>query len=110
MHKNSLLNAMFRKRELISQSWPLNSSILNLTRPHAIQLILIFIFAQELFKWQYCLLRCRESLTVFSFFLKLDSVSCVQRLKKGSFKRSNRYWGWTELLGEAAGEPLEDHS
>lgn len=41
--------------------------------------------------------------------LKFDIVSCVKRLKKGSFKKSNQYWGWTEILGEAAEEPLEDH-
>lgn len=41
--------------------------------------------------------------------LKFDIVSCVKRLKKGSFKKSNQYWGWTEILGEAAEEPFEDH-
>lgn len=74
---------MFRKRELISQPWPLNSSILNLTRLHDIQLIFIFIFAQELFLMAVLLAAEQEgSYCLGFFFLKLDTVSCVKRLKK----------------------------
>lgn len=42
-------------------------------------------------------------------FLKFDIVPCVKRLKKGSFKRHTQHRGWTEILGEVAEKPLEDH-
>lgn len=47
---------------------------------------------------QDCFPQCRRAFTGL-VFLKFDIVSCVKRLKKC----------WTEILGEAAEEPLEDH-